>query len=360
MADEANEVADDAPVTPLGGAFPAPKDDPFSSGTLPETLGTGSETQSESPPDETPDETPDAADDTKVAAESPDESTEDSDDSGFSSDLLEMAKSAGYDEARAKGFGTPDNLEQFLAELDKQAAAFGRSKLEQPSENGQATNGQSTNGQDTNGKPPEQTSQQLGQYEKFKIDLDPDEYDEKTVETLNKMNDHYDSVIRQHDQLTRLTAEALMEIASDVQKQTGQSKAEDTAHVEQDMDSFFEGLGEPYADLFGKGATRSLPSHSPSYQNRVNLYEEMRALEVADAYQHRQSGSRKQYQQRALNSLFWDQVQSTARKQISNTVKQRRGQAIARPASRPKKPLNPDDAALANISEKMRAAGMIE
>jgi len=111
---------------------------------------------------------------------------------------------------------------------------------------------------------------------KFELDLDPEEYDEGVIESLNKMNDyHFEQVKALHDEL-----KSLREERSSEKQQTEQQKEQEFLFK---VDKRFASLhteNEAYGDIFGNKVAAEMNDKDEEarqqFANRVAVVQEMR------------------------------------------------------------------------------------
>jgi hypothetical protein len=276
---------------------------------------------------------------------------------------LEQAKFYGFSEDEAKAFGSRELFEKATIALDRQAAQFGREQLK--AYEGQEQQAPAEQPRDANGRflPREQASPQAPEtptgFEK--LDLSKfgvnDEWDEDTVKLLNGLNDHYDGTIRQLLERNSQQEQLLAMVAQQLIQTSGKTNADESQSFVTEMDSFFDGLGEEFGDLFGKGPVRLLAQGSPELSNRSKLLEEMRVLDIADAQANRPRQSYKDLAQRAVRSLHYDRIKTSARKEVEKTLKERQGQQLNRASGFHGKQQSKRDAALARVEQAYREKG---
>lgn len=287
----------------------------------------------------------------------------------FPADLIESAVLAGFSKDEARAFGSPELLTRALTAYDRQLSALGRQILESQKAPAEEV-APAAPAKPEAPKPAEQTAVEaaVAEFEKLKLELSPDEYDAGTINTLNGINDHYDKLVRQiasdHQQkFTKLqeTTDALREVLLEQREQfqqiTGRTQAEDSARFEQEMDSFFAGLGDEFKATFGKGAMRSIKADSPERAARLKLVEEMSALQLADAQLNRPRSTPQQLRERALRSLHGDTLKTSARQEILKKADERKTQSLARPAGRQMKARTGKASATRYVEEVLRKRG---
>lgn len=345
----------DSPVLPAGNGTPAAF--PEAKGTLPKSA---KEPEVEFADDGSDD---DATPSAKASAPAGDD--------GFSAELLASAEQYGFTADEAKAFGSPDHLQRAMTALDRKAAAWAR---EEQKKTGQAADAGKTADQTpaspapASGSaapatpaakpatPPAQTPAAAANpaaaadasLDKFKLELDPNEYDEGTISVLNGLNDHYDGLVRS------LRGE-LDSLKSQLGMVSGRMQADEGARFVEQMDSFFDGLGDEFKETFGKGKLDDFRPDAQELANRQKLVEEMNALALADEKVGRKRSSTSDLAKRALNVLHADKLETIARKKVTDQVQKRNGQAISRPTGRTDKVRSPDAAAGQFASQFMRS-----
>lgn len=146
--------------------------------------------------------------------------------------------------------------------------------------------------------------------QQFKIDLDPNEYDDKLVATLNAMNQYW----AQQFQALQAAAPAA-NVADDPTTRW--------------FDAQFSGLGEDYVSVFGKGTVDELRPDSPEEKNRLELYRAFAALR--DAFP---TASDEVLFQRAMNASFGHVKEAAAAKALKAAAKKRQASTIGKPSGR--------------------------
>ena len=287
---------------------------------------------------------------TETAEAEPSEPTEQVE---FDPDFLKgVSDTYGLSEDDAKAFGTRENLNRAMSVIDRELSAIGRQLrgVAQPTHTQPAPSQESAAAQSS-------TTAAAPALSKFELKLDADAFDPDTLKALQAMNEHY------HGQVEQLHSELLKErqqVASTHQQLetfTSQQQLAEAARVEQDMEAFFNGLGDEWKDTFGKGHYRELFAVNPTVvQNRAKLFEEMENIRAGEEARGRRASSLSELQQRALRAAFGDQLKTHARKEVAAKVQERQSQQIARPSGRNKAPASAEQVADANLQEKLRKA----
>lgn len=163
----------------------------------------------------------------------------------------------------------------------------------------------------------------------FKIDLDPNEYDEKVIGTFQKMKEHYDKQLSDLRNTTMYAAQH----AQEVEQQT-------RARFEQEFTSKFDTdlAALKLDDVFGQGSISELSAskNDTAFQNRLRVIEHMEM----DAERYLRRGERPPTQdqlfQRAIRAEFGDRLIQNQQQSISKQVEKRAAQIVPRPGSSPK------------------------
>ena len=126
----------------------------------------------------------------------------------------------------------------------------------------------------------------------------------------------------------------------------------------QRMDSFFAGLGDEYADMFGKQPLDALPSSSPQRKLRTEVESTMDVLEKGYRNTGQPVPGEQILQERALRLVVGDRVQELARKKVEKAARDARGQFIAKPTHREGKPLSRSERAAQYAEQFYKRKGM--
>jgi hypothetical protein len=284
-------------------------------------------------------------------------------DDPFTAELLAEAEHYGISADEARSFGNVTALTRTFAALDRQAAAAARGKpadtsttTKQPEATAAAPAAAPAPQTKAPAPAADATAGKVGPFEKFKINLNPDEFDEQTISLLNGINDHYDSLVRQQHQ----ELESLKSAVSGFSGVTQNFQQQEASRFTNELDTFFNGLPEDFREDFGQGVANSFTADSPHLKARHNLIQEMSALQIADANLGRPASSYTQLAQRALRVLHSTKLEQVASKKILVKASDRRNQAIERPTGRKGKALSPDRAAADFASNFYRERGLDE
>jgi hypothetical protein len=225
-------------------------------------------------------------------------------DSGVDESLLNTAKDLGFDDDDLAGLDAA-RIERMVAAVDRRAVAA-ISKMQSPMQVGMM--GQAPAGLQPPAGAPTQPQQPPG----FKIDLSPDEYDDKLVATLQQMNEYW------QQQFANLSLQQQQQLAT-----VGDDS--DTRW----FDDQFSGLGEEYASVFGNGRIEQLREGSAEEKNRFELFQTYNALRQI----HPQTPDDVLFQ-RALRASFGHVAEDQAKKKLVQAAKQRSKTTIGRPSGR--------------------------
>lgn len=172
--------------------------------------------------------------------------------------------------------------------------------------------------------------------------LDPEQYDEDVIKTFDTLKD----VVRgQRDQI-----ELLM---------SGQTHREQmiqngvTQELEQWFDGSIEKLGEDFAITLGKGGHASLKPGSSQLAKRESIADQIGILKAGYEAAGREAPSRDELFNTATRSILGDEFQTIRDRKITDELKSRRKQHIARPGSVKVKQERPvDEEVAASLDEK--------
>lgn len=287
----------------------------------------------------------------EVQQEPADEQTEQESDPWES--VLSQAERYGFSADEAKSYSTPEIFEQALIALDKQAAKFGREQLKAWEE--QAKQSQEEPAEKK--EPAKKGEAKKSDYKKYEITLDPNEYEEETLKTLNGINDHYDSVVREQQDKIQMMEQVLIAMGERFLQNSDQTKVDESQKFETEMDAFFDGLGDEFKPVFGKGAARLLSPSSKELISRNELLEEMKVLSIADDQANRPRQSYKELAQRAVRSLHYDKLKTSVRKELVDKGKERQSQHLARPSGSNSKGPTKRETALKRVEDFYREKG---
>jgi len=240
------------------------------------------------------DETTGEADDTSEAEEKTDTSeTEDKgEDKGFSESLIALAESSGLTKEQIENFSSEKDLVNTLSILGSKT----------PTE----TEDKSKETKKDEDKP-------------YNCGLDPKEYDEKIIATLNKLGE-------ENRQLQKRLANSDAKAAETEKAQQAQYVAERIKW----LDSEFAELGEEYEDVFGKGGHDDISQKSETFKNRVAVDDEIDILVYTYKIKGKPLPPAKELFKKAVTVLFSDKTKSVSTKTLTAKMKKRASQALGR------------------------------
>ena len=128
--------------------------------------------------------------------------------------------------------------------------------------------------------------------------------------------------------------------------------------VQQEFDGFVAELGPKYESLFGTGTTSSLTGDSSALGNRTKVLEEMNIMAKGYEASNREVPDEKVLFNRAINSLFGDELRNLDTAARESQIAKRRGAFVGRPSSRHGKQASPEAAAIASVRQYMEEAGI--
>jgi hypothetical protein len=265
------------------------------------------------------------------------------DDGEFTPELLETAKGYGIDEAAAKRYGSPDNLQWAMAERDRARAEWGQQQIAAMMQQ-QAPQQAAQQQQQAPAAPAAQPQQQVQQQQQpnGKINFDRAKYSAQNFDndTLDMMSDLVDQFNSELEKVATAAPQAVQ------QQITSQSQAEAQARFVRDMDAFIDELGPEWEDSFGKGPAQGLAQGSPQLTERQRLASTVVGLYMADAQSNQPQVPVSKQAQLALNALHFKKQQEIALKQKANAAGKRRGQAIARAGAQRSAPMTGEEKAI--------------
>jgi len=286
------------------------------------------------------------------ALEADDESG--ADDDGFSADLIAEAVRHGFSEEEARDFGSPAALERSLARLDRQMSAMGR-KLGQP--------GGEQKPEAKPEAPASQAAQQPAPQIKaseastdasagIKFDLNPEIWSEEAIADMRKIETNVNALLS--DQAAKIAR-----LENSTKSQSEQQQQAAARQHEATLDGLFDGLGDEYQDVYGKGPLRQLADDSPAAKARVEASREIAALRIADAIAGRPEDSVPNLFKRAIRSLHPDKIVATERKKIEREVQKRKDNAVYRASGSHKGDLSPRQIAAMKVEKRYRQLGAL-
>jgi len=159
---------------------------------------------------------------------------------------------------------------------------------------------------------------------KFELDLDPEEYDEGVIETLNKMNDyHFEQVKALRDEIKSLKSER-----SEEKQQTEQQKQQQHLIWVDNRFATMHKENEAYGDIFGDKVAAEMNDKDEDarrqFANRVAVVQEMRRQRQAHPEK-----SDEDLLNIAIRVALPDQITKIAESTVKAKVKQHRNNRVS-------------------------------
>lgn len=192
-------------------------------------------------------------------------------------------------------------------------------------------------------KAPEQQKPAEGpkKFERFKLELNPDEVDPQVADALGKMNEHYASHLEQ--------------MLAQLEQANGYIHEQTQAKLDADFGRLVDGLGREYEPLMGKG---KVDPNSEAGKNRQVVIQKMNLLATA----YRQAGQVPDFEQvfkEALHAVHGEQIGKLSRKQIAAQLDDRKKLSLPRTTHRLKDAeLKGEELARANVKAKLEEFGV--
>ena len=268
----------------------------------------------------------------KKTPEEKDDEDEEVEEDELDDALVERALDLGMDAEDVEDFDNNKDLRRHIKILEKVAL--------------KNKNSQAEKGEDK--KPPKKSDDnKTGDEEpEFKLELDPEIYEPKVVETLNRLNKHY------HGQVAGLK-EDVKKLVSYIEKTESVNQQKADMEYMDKFDSLINNLGEDkengefWKGEFGDGGHMTIKKKSAEFKARSELYSEMKALVAADAQRGRNTPMPTLFK-KALALVYGDKMGKIARSELSEKIKKQKKLISNRPSHRESK--------LEGLSGRQRAA----
>lgn len=272
--------------------------------------------------------------------------------------VAEAISNYGFDKEEAEQLG--DALPAVLARMDRQAAQLMRDQLKGERQEHREVEPQPKT-EERRETQPQPAASPFVELPKFELAIDREIHDEGTLKAFDSLSEQINKdreTINQQTATMRQMAQLLIETHGKAKQVDEQFQATSVSAFEKTWDGIFAGLGDEYADSFGKAPLRDLPPDSPLVIERQKLVEEAQLLKAADKHRGRSARDDSEYARRALAYLKSEKVATAARKDVEKKLNERRGSAVARPSGRTAKKASGDERALDNITKKLAAMGL--
>ncbi len=256
------------------------------------------------------------ADDADSSAQKGDGSTEGEQDTAPDPQLLAAAVQHGLSEQAATVLAQSGDLEATLATMDRQAF--------------QAPVQQQQPQQQPMQPVQQQEQQQTPALEPYKLEIDPEYFDEKSRAAMEGMNAHYQGLMQQQqaqhvDQEQRLQAMQATLNQIKVQRETERS------------DVMFAGLEKNFGSAFGKGPFLGLPPNSAQATARQDAWAMAQHMEDAHIQRGQNPPPFASLLERAARALTPDETAKRVRKDMSDQLRDQDGTFTTKPQSKPMK-----------------------
>lgn len=267
----------------------------------------------------------------------------------FDAELTDRAKAYQIGSEDLKQFKTPEDLDLYLSRLDRQIGriVLDRNRAQQADANAGTVQERPTEAAAKKDVPTPPSAPQVDP--EFKIELDPDQYDQGLVGVLGGMNQHFSGRLGK-----------LESLLGTVRQMNEQFQLMQANQREEAFDSFLNGLPEELVEFVGKGTADDLrEGNKAAFEIRGKIWEEAKALRAAYAAQGRKVPE-KAILDRAVRLVLGDKQEEIARRKVAKDVSNRRAQFANRP-SKPKPvsdgPADEREAAVAEIDAMLKEIG---
>jgi hypothetical protein len=274
--------------------------------------------------------------------------------------LAERARYYGVTDAEMESM-TPEQLSMVMGIQDRQIAALGRAAMEQqqqwqqqpaqtPQEQDPAESEQTPFSEHTPEEQSPEVPQQGGAVAKYDLGIG-DDWEDDVANVFHGLNDHY------HSELERMS-NRISDMTGDLHGLTGGQDQQAAQQYEEEMDTFFDSLGDEWSGVFGRGPVRGLTEGSQELEARRELNQELGALIAGDMQVGRPSQTIGELAERSLWSAFRDKALQIEKGMIGKQVAGRRRQGISRPSSRNATSSDGRERAMQRANEFYRERGM--
>jgi len=278
----------------------------------------GDETDSEEEPGESKDTEADA--DSRESDENAEKDTKgtENDDSGAEDSLRERAEQVGL---------TPEEVET-LGDGLKVAVGVLESKQTVVDEIPESTS--------------EKNEPEGEEETPFELEMSEDDFDPELVSAVKGVHEHHEK------RYARLEAEVKTLREGNVRREQQAFEAR--------FDDRIDSLGDDYAETLGTGSGIELDAGSSQMKMRVEIIEEMTSIQSRQMKAGRSALPEQQLFKQAVNRVCPDVKKESARKEIADKLKRRKGSMLNKPQSGEEN-LTPTQRAKRSLAAKMEAMG---
>lgn len=235
-------------------------------------------------------------------------------------DLQDRAAKAGLSETDIAEFGDEKSLRAAVKLLESRGATAPKTK---------------------EAKEGEPETEAAANDEEFKVELDPEKFDENAITVVN----------------------TLVGEINNLRKQIRGISTSNSQREAQEFEGFFDGevnaLGAEYEGTFGKGLRHEIDQKSAAFQNRSKLWTAMGTLAAGLQARGEKMPPHKELFKQALRLAFGDKAGEVERKKISSTLQKRKGQFVNKPTSRDTRDARSTEQQVVDkVAEKMVELGM--
>lgn len=247
--------------------------------------------------------------------------------------ILQAGKAATAQPAQTPTVPAANAAAQVSPEL-----AAARQQIEQLTQQVQTLTGKSPAGSTGAGEVPDG----------LRFNLDPEVYGEEILTNFRNIEQFAGKHATRVQQLEQIVSN-LVQYVQD-QQQMG---------FVSEMDSFFNSLGDDYADLVGKGTVNDLAPDSPQFKTRVEVTEAMAALREGYKARGLKVPPKEILRERAKRLILGDRTQEVARRQVAEQARNAQGQFVARATHREGQELSAIERADKRLDDFYRSKGLM-
>lgn len=272
----------------------------------------------------------------------------------FTGDVVKHAAFYGLSEDEARGFGDQDKLYAALAAIDRRLMAYEQPQHQAPQPVNPATPYPA--GSVPSAQP---TSNPAGGFAIDRFDFSPfaEKFDEDTNKAFEALSGHYQKQLEKFVGPFAQQQELLQHLGAAYQQMDEFVAQQEGKRFEQELDSYFEKLGDDYAEVFGKGPISEL-TDGRAVAARRDFASKMVGLTSVNERFGRGPSKNSDVFQQTLRAYYGGVKENKIREQVRQEVAKRQSQAVAPPTGRTTNtPLDPLRAAAQRANELYRARG---